>query len=132
MASPESHDADLQSLADRVGRLEDERGILATLYRYGHTIDYGPDDDWVDLFTDDGVWDSLPNEALGPNAKRITARGHDELRAFIATHTHAPVRWHKHFLAEPIIVVEGDEARVSSYFVRIDRYDEGIYMRGFG
>src|SRR4051794_17291952 len=112
-------------LLERVARLEDERDVLSTLYRYGHTIDYGPDDEWVDLFTADGVWDSIPNEALGPEAKRITARGTAELRSFIATHTHSPVRWHKHLLIEPVVQLDGDEATVRSYWVRLDRYEGG-------
>ncbi len=133
MTPPASDEPDRWlELAARIARLEDERGLLTTLYRYGHTIDYGPDEEWVDLFTEDGVWDSVPNEALGPEAKRITARGREELRRFIATHTHAPVRWHKHFLAEPVVTIDGDVASVTSYFVRLDRYDRGIYMRGFG
>jgi hypothetical protein len=122
----------LDVLAQRLTRLEDERDILAILYRYGHTIDHGPDEDWLDCFTDDGVWESVPAPGLSSNPRRIVARGTEELRAFIAAHTHAPVRWHKHLLSEPMIQLDGDEARVVSYWVRIDRYEEGIYTRGFG
>ena len=55
-----------------------------------------------------------------------------QLAAFIAGHTHAPQRWHKHLLAEPVIMVEGDTATALSYWVRVDSYEDGIYMRGFG
>jgi hypothetical protein len=124
--------ASVDDLAERVARLEDERGVLETLHRYGHTIDHGPDDEWLDCFTADGVWDSIPGPELGDKAERITRRGRTELAAFIAGHTHAPQRWHKHLLAEPMIRVHGDEADALSYWVRIDSYEDGIYMRGFG
>jgi 3-phenylpropionate/cinnamic acid dioxygenase small subunit len=123
---------DLETLARRLARLEDERAVLDTLYRYGHTIDHGPDEEWLDCFTDDGVWDARAGEGLESEIGRITARGRAELTSFIAAHTHAPERWHKHLLVEPRVTLDGDEAAVTSYWVRIDRYDEGIYMRGFG
>jgi hypothetical protein len=112
--------------------VEDERAILDTLSRYGHTIDHGPDEEWLDCFTEDGVWDARPGAGIGGAAGGILCRGQDELRAFIATHTHAPERWHKHLLVEPRIRLDGDAADVLSYWVRIDLSDAGIYMRGFG
>ena len=132
MAGAQSDDDRIDGVLRRLAVLEDERAILETLYRYGHTIDHGPDEEWLDCFTTDGVWDSIPGPELGPAARRITCRGRAELAAFIAGHTHAPQRWHKHLLAEPQISLTGDEATVLSYWVRIDSYDEGIYMRGFG
>ena len=45
------------SMSERLQALEDERAILETLYQYGHAMDYGPDADFVDCFTPDGLWD---------------------------------------------------------------------------
>ena len=45
--------ADLD-LATRLKLLEDERAILRTLYRYGHGVDAGEEEAWVDCFTEDG------------------------------------------------------------------------------
>ena len=41
---------------ERMTHREDELAILDTLHRYAHTIDGGPAEDWLDCFTDDGVW----------------------------------------------------------------------------
>jgi 3-phenylpropionate/cinnamic acid dioxygenase small subunit len=44
-------------LEARIALLEDEQAILKNLYRYGHSIDYGDEEAWVDCFTEDGVFD---------------------------------------------------------------------------
>ena len=48
---------DVQESVRRLAALEAERAILRTLYRYGHSIDYGLEQEWVDCFTEDGVFD---------------------------------------------------------------------------
>ena len=50
MSSP----GDIES---RLALLEAESAILKNLYRYGHAIDYGDEEAWVDCFTEDGVFD---------------------------------------------------------------------------
>ena len=85
-------------LEARVALLEDEQAILKNLYRYGHSIDYGDEEAWVDCFTEDGVFDVRARLSHQPN--RVIS-GRDELRAFIQRHTRAPELWHKHLLIEP-------------------------------
>ena len=46
----------LDELSYRLARMEDERGVLDTLYRYGHTFDHGP--------TRSG-WTASPTTACG-------------------------------------------------------------------
>jgi hypothetical protein len=122
---------------DELGRLQDERAILDTLYRYSHCLDYGREEEWVDCFIEDGVWDSRrsPIAALGapgrPNQPWIV-RGHDELAKFAAAHTRAPEAWHKHLLCEPMIDIDGDRAQADSYFVRVDLHPTGSFIRAFG
>jgi SnoaL-like domain len=117
---------------ERLARLEDERAVLDTLYRYGHAIDAGRHDDWVDCFTEDGVWDVRPGPATGDGVRRLFLRGRDELAAFIPTHTHAPGAWHQHLLAEPQLALRGDRCDAESYFARIDGHPAGCYVRAFG
>jgi hypothetical protein len=115
---------DTDALAARVQVLEDERAILQTLYQYGHAMDYGPDADFVDCFTPDGVWDvrmrRTPDEAF-------TCAGCDEIEASLAMQTsvRAPALYAKHLLIEPRIVLDGDAASVQSYFARIEPREEG-------
>lgn len=111
------------SLEDRLRRLEDEQGILDALYGYGHNLDYGHEDAWIDCWTEDAVLD-WPGRAL--------MRGHAELRAGFRNHTHAPAAYHKHLVVEPRITIEGDRATVFSYYARLDRYTEGPKIRAFG
>ena len=112
-------EASVQELEKRVEALENERNILQTLHRYCHTIELGLEKEWVDCFTEDGVflmhWRDKPSQR---------SAGRAELAAFIARHTRAPDRYHKHLYTVPIVTLTGDEASVTGYIVRIDD-DEG-------
>ena len=113
-----------------VALLMAERAVLATLYRYGHSIDYGLEQDWLDCFAPVGAFDVRYRGGAKPSRRY---EGRDALTGFIAAHTRAPDRWHKHLLFEPVIEVEGEGARVCSYFARLDADDDGTpFVRAFG
>lgn len=120
-------DAEGGDLATRVQRLEDERGVLRTLHRYAHCIDYGREREWVDCFAEDGVFDVRRED---PPGDRYV--GHDALAGFVAAHTRAPDHWHKHLVLGPVIEVEGDEARAESYLARLDLMRDEPVIRSFG
>jgi hypothetical protein len=106
----------------RLAALEDERGVLDNLYRYGHAIDYGLEEQWLDCFTEDGCFDLRPVGPLaGERARNRHARGREALATFIAGHSRAPDAYHKHLVIEPRVRLDGDSATVASYFARIDR-----------
>jgi hypothetical protein len=90
----------------------DERAILRVLYAYCHAIDYGEEARWVGLFTSDGIFHVDLPRGLPP----IHCAGKPELAAFVAAHPRAPAALHKHLLLNPLIELQGDEARVASYF----------------
>lgn len=113
----------MPTLEERLGQLEDERAILQTLYRYGHSLDDGREDMFLDCWTPDAtlVWpDRAPIQGLAA------------LRAAFRAHTHAPLAWHKHLVFLPQVVLEGDRATVDSMFARLDRYPTGPAVRSFG
>lgn len=125
-------------LEKRVRVLEDERGILATLCAYGHTIDYGEKEAWLDLFTEDAVYHVtmrgktlpaviVPQPEGGLKGKKI-------LSEYIHKHTNAPNAYHKHMMVEPRITLESDTtASAVSYFERLDETKEGAaYTLVFG
>src|SRR5271169_2762884 len=117
MSSP----VNIEDLAIRLARLEDERAILQTLYRYGHALDYGHEDDWVDGFTTDGVFD-----VRNRNGELfVRCEGREQLLTFAQEHTRPPAAYHKHFVVDPLIELKGDTAHVDSYFARIDADDAG-------
>ena len=64
----------LSDLHRRLQLLEDERAILATLYRYAHCIDYGLNAEWVDLFTGR----ALTTDAAGEDQKRVAIKVIDD------------------------------------------------------
>lgn len=110
-------------IEQRLRKLEDEKAILDTLYAYGHGIDYGLEDAWIDCWTEDAVLD-WPGRAF--------MRGHAELRAGFRAHSHAPTMFHKHVVVAPLISIQGDTATVQSMFARLDRYPDGPGIRAFG
>jgi ketosteroid isomerase-like protein len=114
----------MPTVDERLQRLEDERAILSTLYTYGHAVDYGYEDEWVDCWTEDAVlhWPTRP----GP------LEGREAIAGAFREHTHAPEKFHKHFLVEPRIRLDGDRATVESYYARLDQYEDGPKVRSFG
>ena len=125
----------------RLQALEAERGVRATLYRYGHALDYGAEDDWVDCFAAKAHYEvrergGEATAGAGPGgAGTATVRsydGLDQLAAFAARHTRAPERFHKHLVADPVIAVNGDRATAVSYFVRLDDVDGEPSVYAFG
>lgn len=99
----------MPDLEARLARLEHERGVVRTLHAYAHAIDYGDEVGWVDCFAEDGVFDVR-------GRIQTFVRGRDELQRFIARHSRAPAAWHKHFMVEPLVVLEDGVATCSSYF----------------
>jgi ketosteroid isomerase-like protein len=110
----------------RLALLEDEREILRTLHAYGSSIDYGDEARWIDCWLPDAVLSWPSPRYDGPFA------GHDRLRQAFLGHTHAPDFFHKHFVVDPQIEIDGDTAHVQSYYARLDTGDDGPYIRGYG
>lgn len=135
-----SIDTDGSDLSARVRMLEDERKVLDRLYAYGHTLDYGLDAEWLDCFTEDAVYDlrfRIPTgrPGLGEGTMHdsgVMYRGRAQLATFVAAHTRAPDRWHKHLSMAPRITIDGDEATCASYFARLDDDDTSPSISSFG
>jgi 3-phenylpropionate/cinnamic acid dioxygenase small subunit len=127
---------DLDELALRLQSLEAERGVRATLYRYGHALDYGAEDDWVGCFTAQAHYEVRERRGEPAEGTRAAAMrrydGRDELAAFAARHTRAPERFHKHLVVDPVITIDGDRATAVSYFVRLDDIDGEPAVYAFG
>ena len=107
----------LDDLRDRLARVEDEREIVATLYRYGDALDHGDRDQFLDCFTPDAHYEVLMR--LDPS-NGFDHDGHEELAAYFDAHTHAPDAYHKHITTNPTVTVDGAAAEVQSYFLRVD------------
>jgi hypothetical protein len=115
-------------LEKRLQVLEDERAILDTLHRYPHCIDYtGRAAEFVDLFTDDGVFDIRHAPPLG---RKIVGR--KALEQFIKGHRTPEAKYHQHGIINSLISFKGNEAFVESYWLTLDRGVKGPSLGGCG
>jgi uncharacterized protein (TIGR02246 family) len=87
-----------------------ESAVRRTLVEYCQTLDDGRFDEWIDVFTDDVVFLVM--------GRRLQGRA--ELRAFIEPTQQAEARG-RHMLSEPLVEVDGDEARVSTDYAFVSR-----------
>lgn len=119
------------SLEDRVARLEAEREIAATLSQYAHTLDYGPEDEFLDCFLEDGSWERVRVRAPDDVARFA---GREALTRFFRdpSRGRAPDVYFKHLVVGPRIRFHGLEADVVSYFVRLQEHPDGPYLYAFG
>lgn len=105
---------------DPVHELLEERAILRLLHRYGHAMDYGDEEAWVDVFTPDAVFDVV--EVVG--GRRVhREEGRAGFARYIAGYGKPPAVYRKHIMVDPIIDVAGDEARVEAYWFFLVRDD---------
>ncbi len=122
---------DMAEVLRRLEALEDERGILQTYYRYGHSVDYGRVSDWVDCFTEEGAYEIRRRPGIA-GQQVVRNEGRAALTKFISAHPHAPQNYLKHLMIEPRIAIKGKEATAQSYFVVVEESDQGPYVRSFG
>ncbi|HEV8713207.1 MAG TPA: nuclear transport factor 2 family protein [Candidatus Binatia bacterium] len=102
--------------------LEEKDAIHETIAEYCFHFDGGEFDKWVDLFTDDGVFDA---GRLG------VQKGKDALRAFlknIRLTNGSPMV--KHCVMNEVIKVNGNEATAKSYIVLVRAKGEGALVNG--
>jgi hypothetical protein len=122
----------LDELQNRLEVVEDERAILQTLYHFCHCADYGLDQQWVDYFTDDGVFGVRGREGLA-DIPDVRVQGPEALASFRTRQTRAPEKYQKHLMVEPVITFQGrDEATVVSYMLIVDSGGGRIFVLVFG
>ena len=114
------------SFENRLRRLEDERDVVRTLYRYAHGLDYGPEEAFLDVFTEHGTWRRVEGKLPARSF-----RGRNGLAEMYRDHTHAPDYFHKHVIANPRVEVQGDTATALFYLIFICGHPDGPYVRAF-
>jgi hypothetical protein len=123
--------AQMETLAARLLRLEDERDIRGVTDRYCFAIDYGDETSLVDCFTDDARFEirvhapgaALPaTDGVAPPDRVTVHQGRAELAAFAAGHSRPPQAYHKHVVTNLAIEqADGaDTALARSTFFRFD------------
>lgn len=119
-------------LVQRLSRLEDEQSIRATMYAYGHALDYGCEEEFLDCWTETAVlvWAPTPEREVGFVERRMV--GIDAIAEAFRRHSHAPEKFHKHLLFQPQIRLDGDRATAESGLARLDESGGGPVVRSFG
>jgi ketosteroid isomerase-like protein len=102
--------------------LEEKDAIHETIAEYCFHFDGGEFDKWVDLFTDDGVFDA---------GQVGVQKGKDALHAFVKNVrliNGSPMM--KHCVMNEVIKVNGNEATAKSYIVLMRSKGEGALVNG--
>lgn len=92
--------AELESLRRTVARLEAERDCATVLARYGFYIDHARREEWVKLFTEDGVMDVMMyhgEDLMKPDPahwRQTRFVGHDQLRGIVNSPANASIVGH--------------------------------------
>lgn len=101
--------------------MQDEEAIRRTLVRYCHLCDDGRFDEFAGLFTEDATFTVMGT----------THRGRDEIRGFMQA-AQAPERRGKHLISEPLIEVDGDEARCGTDYAFVSRQGDALVVLSTG
>ena len=107
--------ATVERLARRVRALEDQAEITQLVARYGPAVDSGSGEAAAALWTEDGVFDAVPQRRM---------RGQGEIAAMVrgAGHQSLIRNGCGHVLTVPHVEIDGDEATGRSYALNI-RWD---------
>jgi ketosteroid isomerase-like protein len=107
---------DLTDLERRIRALEDIEAIKQLKYRYADACDRGYDADTLaDLFTEDAIWDGgVFGRYDGQDAIRNYFRG-----------VSSDIVFAMHYMMNPIIEVDGDQARGAWYLFQTCTFAEG-------
>lgn len=127
MTDTDALTARIADLETRLSGLEDERAVRQVLARYGFNADLGRTEEWVSLWTEDGVLDL---DASTATDWPPVARGHDELRKIVTT----PVVAARHARTSEqtegpamVVYVDGDTATAEGYRTIFIRDDDDSY-----
>lgn len=96
---------------------------MRLLHTYAHTMDSGDEAAWVDVFTEDAVFDTV--EKVGGRVVHHTS-GRAELAEYIGYYPKAP-DYCKHVIVNPLITLDEDAtgASVKAYWLFLQRSAEG-------
>ena len=117
-----------------VARLALEQEIVQTLHRYCHVIDHGPIAGLAQVFTADAVFDILTHDGQ-PSRDFVRKVGIDEIERYFQWRLDALFleERYKHLVFSPLTIgVQGDEARVDSYFAAFSQDEDRPILRVYG
>ncbi len=127
---------EIESLTRRITALEDEREIRYLIGRYGHYVDLGHEDAWVDQWTEDGVYDLVTVKRNGAGYDgNMRFEGKEQLYEMVRDPTA-----HKLFEGRSlhiqdinlVVHIEGDHATAHGYSITMLRDGDEVAIRTAG
>ncbi|MFC1919286.1 nuclear transport factor 2 family protein [Chloroflexota bacterium] len=99
---------ELEAVKQRLQELEDKEAIRDLLVRYGFTADLSRTNDYVDLWTEDAIFDVGTEYGLW--------KGKDKIRQLMEGPVHQSITNNsQHLMLDYIINVDGDKATAAGY-----------------
>jgi len=106
----------MESLEDRLKRVEDLLEIHQLFVDYGFHLDAGRFDDYASLFAEDG------EVLMGPMGR---AKGREAIRELMAGQLGERVGTSYHIISSPVVELNGDEASAEVMWTVIHRQADG-------
>jgi hypothetical protein len=127
---------ELKDLRRRVEQLEDERELRYMIGRYGHYCDLGYHDEWISLWTPDGVYDlvTVKRDGAGYDGG-MRFEGHEALYGMLRDPTSHQLFEGRSLHIQDInlvIRIDGDEAFAHGYSITMLREGEAVNIRTAG
>lgn len=127
---------EIEALKRRVGALEDEREIRYLIGRYGHYVDLGHEDAWVDQWTDDGTYDLVTVKKGGAGYDGgMRFEGKEQLIAMVRDPTAHKIFEGRSLHIQDInlvVCVDGDRAVAHGYSITMLRDGDEVGIRTAG
>ena len=126
----------LEELEARLGEIEDERAVRDLINRYGYHADCQRDEEWVDLWTEDGVYDLLSTVNYPDGSTRVLEQswsGRDGLRELITDPLgHHRPGFYGHSMhtggSSMVVHIDGDTAVANSYSFLYQEHDGAVEL----
>jgi uncharacterized protein (TIGR02246 family) len=117
------------SLRRRIANLEARSEVADALARYSHAIDYGDAEGWADVFTPDGVFDTIDRD----DTQLRVIEGRAALRDFAAHFSRPPARWHKHLMFASVLTFSGETTvQNAAYHAVLVEHEQRNHVWEFG
>jgi ketosteroid isomerase-like protein len=121
MANDEQLAKELDVLKKKVQILEDKEAIRDMLVRYAFNADLNRTENYLKLWTEDGVF------ATDVEGKLVVSKGKDEIRRILLNPIHQAITNRcQHLQLDYIIQVEGDTATATGYQLLTQRWEGGF------
>ena len=123
-------EAALAATTGRLRRVEDEQAIVSAVYQYGHAINAGDRELWLDVFTQDGSWAA---RSASDAPWKFEIDGRDALAEWFDGNARRwPVGSMVHTNSSPRVAIDGDRAEARTFYLTMLRGNGRPALRSTG